>query len=301
MNATGTRIHRSTQDTVLSAICYIFVGLFALLCLIPFIYVVSASFSSQNAIAVNGFRLLPQDFSVAAYEMVFKGSQIWYSYAVTIFTTFVGTAASLFFTSLFAYPLATRRLRFGNAINFYVYFTMLFSGGLVPSYILTSKYLHLSGTIWVYIIPSLMSVWNMFLLRNFFSAIPASLSESARIDGANDFQILVKIILPCAKPALATVGLFYALGYWNEWYRTLLYNSGDKQLWTLQFLIYQMMNKAETIKNMAQEGMAVADMDVPTTTMKMATAICTIGPVILAYPFAQKYFTKGLIVGSVKG
>lgn len=301
MNTTGTKIRESTQNKVLSTICYIFVGLFAVLCLVPFIYVISASFSSQNAIAVNGFRLLPQDFSVAAYEMVFKGSQIWYSYAVTIFTTFVGTATSLFFTSLFAYPLATRRLRFGNAINFYAYFTMLFSGGLVPSYILTSKYLHLSGTIWVYIIPSLMNVWNMFLLRNFFSAIPASLSESARIDGANDFQILVKIILPCAKPALATVGLFYALGYWNEWYRTLLYNSGDKQLWTLQFLIYQMMNKAETIKNMAQEGMAVADMDVPTTTMKMATAICTIGPVILAYPFAQKYFTKGLIVGSVKG
>lgn len=296
-----SKIRRSTQDNVLVFICYAFVGIFAVLCLIPFIFVVSASLSSQSAIAVNGFRLLPQDFSLAAYEMVFKGNQIWHSYAVTIFTTVFGTAASLMFTAIFAYPLSTRRLRFGNALNFYVYFTMLFSGGLVPSYILTSRYLHLSGTIWVYIIPSLMSVWNMFLLRNFFSAIPPSLAESARIDGANDFQILVKIILPCAKPALATVGLFYALGYWNEWYRTLLYNSGDKDLWTLQFLIYQMMNKAETIKNMAQEGVMVADVDIPTTTMKMATAICTIGPVILAYPFAQKYFTKGLIVGSVKG
>ena len=141
----------------------------------------------------------------------------------------------------------------------------------------------------------------MFLLRNFYASIPASLAESAKIDGANDFVILVRIILPCSKPALATVGLFYALGYWNEWFKAMLYNSGEKTTWPLQYLIMQIIRKAETITNMAAQGIDVSAASMPSSTMKMATAICTIGPIIFAYPFVQRYFTGGIMVGSVKG
>lgn len=295
------KVKHNAKDTTVTVICYILTGLFALACLVPFIYVVSASFSSETLIMREGFSLLPRGFTTRAYQVIFASDQIWKSYGVTIFITAFGTFASLFFTALLAYPLSTGRLQYGSQINFFVYFTMLFSGGLVPSYLLISRYLNLSNTIWVYIIPSLLSVWNMFLLRNFFASIPESLPESARIDGANDFTIMMRIILPCAKPALATIGLFYALGYWNEWYKALLYCGGAKDLWPLQFLIMQMMKKAETVANMAAEGYNISSVDMPTMTMKMATSICTIGPIVLVYPFVQKYFTSGLMVGSVKG
>lgn len=279
----------------------IIVTFFALLCLIPFLYIISASLSDENFLVREGYRIIPGKLSLQAYGIVLGGEQIWSSYRVSIVVTLLGTFLSLFFSSLIAYPLSTKRLKYGAAINFYVYFTMLFSGGLVPTYILISRYLKMTNTIWVLIIPTLIIPWNMFLLRNFYASIPASLAESARIDGANDFTILMKIILPCSKPALATVGLFYALGYWNEWFKAMLYNSGDKATWPLQYLIMQIIRKAETITNMAAQGVNVSASNMPSNTMKMATAICTIGPIVLAYPFVQRYFTGGIMVGSVKG
>lgn len=285
----------------IDVVSFLIVTVFALLCFVPFLYIISASITSESALIQDGYKIIPRKFSLQAYEMVLAGKQIWDSYKVSIVVTFLGTFLSLFISSMLAYPLSTKQLRYGSAINFYVYFTMLFNGGLVPSYILISRYLKLTNTIWVLIIPTLVIPWNMFLLRNFFSSIPASLSESAKIDGANDFIILIRIILPCSKPALATVGLFYGLGYWNEWFKAMLYNSGDKTKWPLQYLIMQLIRKAETITNMAAQGMDVSAANLPSTTMKMATAICTIGPIVLAYPFVQKYFTGGIMVGSVKG
>lgn len=279
----------------------VIVTIFALLCLIPFLYIISASLSDENFLVREGYRIIPGKLSLQAYGIVLGGEQIWSSYRVSIVVTLLGTFLSLFFSSLIAYPLSTKRLKYGAMINFYVYFTMLFSGGLVPTYILISRYLKMTNTIWVLIIPTLIIPWNMFLLRNFYASIPASLAESARIDGANDFTILIKIILPCSKPALATVGLFYALGYWNEWFKAMLYNSGDKATWPLQYLIMQIIRKAETITNMAAQGVNVSASSMPSNTMKMATAICTIGPIVLAYPFVQRYFTGGIMVGSVKG
>ena len=279
----------------------VIVTIFALLCLIPFLYIISASLSDENFLVREGYRIIPGKLSLQAYGIVLGGEQIWSSYRVSIVVTLLGTFLSLFFSSLIAYPLSTKRLKYGAMINFYVYFTMLFSGGLVPTYILISRYLKMTNTIWVLIIPTLIIPWNMFLLRNFYASIPASLAESARIDGANDFTILIKIILPCSKPALATVGLFYALGYWNEWFKAMLYNSGEKATWPLQYLIMQIIRKAETITNMAAQGVNVSASSMPSNTMKMATAICTIGPIVLAYPFVQRYFTGGIMVGSVKG
>lgn len=285
----------------LDVVVVLIVTIFALICLLPFIYIISASFSDESTLIQQGYSLIPRKISLQAYQMVLGGSQIWDSYKVSIFVTVFGTFLSLVLSSMLAYPLSTKRLKYGSKINFYVYFTMLFNGGLVPTYVLISRYLKMTNTIWVLIIPTMIIPWNMFLLRNFFSSIPPSLAESAKIDGANDFRILLRIILPCSKPALATVGLFYALGYWNEWFKAMLYNSGDKKVWPLQYLIMQLIRKAETITNMAAQGLNVSSANMPSTTMKMATALCTIGPIILVYPFVQRYFTGGIMVGSVKG
>lgn len=292
--------HKSRGDKIFTGSCYLIGTLFAVLCIVPLLYLISGSFSMESQILRGNLKIFPIGFNTSAYKTVLSGKQIFSSYGVSIWITLIGTIASLVFSSFFAYPLSTRRLKYGNIINFIVYFTMIFSGGLVPTFVWYAQGLHLMNTYWVLILPSLLIPWNMFLLRNFFAAIPVSLSESARIDGCSEPGILFKIILPCAKPALATVGLFYALGYWNEWYKVMLYNSGDKTKWTLQFLIMKMMNEAATIKNMAGQGINTATADFPLTSMKLATAVCTIGPIVLAYPFAQKYFTSGILVGSVK-
>lgn len=295
-------MHKNKKEgRVIGAISFLIVTVFALICLIPFLYIISASISDESTLIREGYKIIPGKLSFEAYKMVLGGAQIWDSYKVSILTTLLGTFLSLFFSSLLAYPLSTGQLKYGHIINFFVYFTMLFSGGLVPTYILISRYLKMTNTIWVLIIPALIIPWNMFLLRNFYSSIPASLAESAKIDGANDLTILIRIILPCSKPALATVGLFYALGYWNEWFKAMLYNSGDKQTWPLQYLIMQLIRRAETITNMAAQGMNVSAANMPSSTMKMATALCTIGPIVLVYPFVQRYFTGGMMVGSVKG
>lgn len=276
-------------------------SVFALICTVPFILVIAGSITPESLLSRGDISFEPAEWTASAYTAVLKGNQILISYGVSTGLTVIGTAASLVFTSFFAYPLSTGRLKYGAVINFFVYFTMIFSGGLVPTYIWYTQGLHLSNTYWVLILPALLQPWNMFLLRNFYASIPVSLAESARIDGASEPKILFSVILPCSKPALATVGVFYALGYWNEWYKVMLYNAGDSTKWTLQFLIMKLMREAETIKQMAASGALVGGADLPSTAMKLATAVLTIGPIVLLYPFAQKYFTKGIMVGSVKG
>lgn len=294
------RKHKTKGDMSVDIIASVIGILFALACLIPFLYVIGVSFTKESSIVDYGIRIIPKEISTVAYESLFKGSQIWKSYGVTIFVTVVGTFLSMVFSSMMAYPLSTGRLKLGGKINFFVYFTMLFGGGLVPTYLLITQFLHLQNTIWVLIIPGLISPWNMFLLRNFFSSIPDSLAESARIDGASEMTILFKVILPVAKPALATIGLFYALGYWNAWFNALLYIN-DSNLYPLQFLIMKISKEIEAIKEAAKQGVNISTADLPDLTLRMATAIVTIGPVVIFYPFVQKYFTSGLMVGSVKG
>ena len=196
--AQPVKIRKPLCDRILTVVCYIIAIVFAICCLIPFIMALSASFTSEVGLARNGFALYPTEFSAQAYKLLFRTSQIFQSYGVSLFVTIFGTFLSLVTSVLLAYPLSTGQLKYGSQINFFVYFTMLFSGGLVPSYMLISRYLHMKDSIWVLIIPILINPWNMFLLRNFFTSIPASMAESARIDGANDFTIMWKIILPCA-------------------------------------------------------------------------------------------------------
>ena len=296
-NLQPVRKQRTTMDFV---VCLMII-VFCAMCVIPFIMAISASFSDERTLLREGYGLLPRGFSTQAYSMLFSTSQIFDSYKVSIFVTVVGTVLSMAVTAMMAYPLSVKKLKYRGTISFFAYFTMLFNGGLVPTYMLISKYLGMRDTIWVMILPVLVNPWNLFLLRNFFAAIPAELHESARIDGANDVRILWQIILPVSLPALATVALFYGVAYWNQWYNAMLYIENSK-LFPLQYLIMRMMRNVELMKQMAgQAGFAVDMSAMPSTTSKMATAIVTIGPIIVAYPFAQKYFTSGLIVGSVKG
>lgn len=292
-------MRESVSDRILDIVCYTFILFFTIACIIPFIIALSASFSSEMAIARYGFSLLPRDFSVAAYRMMFSTRQIYQSYGVSIFVTVVGTFLSLLVTVLIAYPLATGKLKYGNKINFFVYFTMLFNGGLIPTYMLISRYLQLRDNIFVLILPILVNPWNMFLMRNFFASIPSSLPESARMDGANEIKILFRIILPVAVPSLAAIGLFYALAYWNNWFLAMLYIDRP-HLQPLQMMIMSMMREIEFMAQMAGQ-MRINMIELPTMTMRMATAMVTIGPIILLYPFLQRYFTKGIMVGSIKG
>lgn len=274
--------------------------IFSIICLIPFILVISSSFSSETAIIQNGYKLWPQDFSLEAYKLLFASGTIGPAYMVTIFVTVVGTILSMVVTSACSYAISCKSFYYRNVIAFFVYFTMLFSGGLVPTYLWITQSLHLTDSIWVLILPSLVNPWNLMLLRNFFAGIPEALSESAKIDGANDVRILVSIILPISLPGLATVGLFYALAYWNEWYKALLYIR-DEAKYPLQYLIMMIQRNVQYVQQNAAQGGATTDGIVPAYSSQMATAVVTIGPIILLYPFLQKYFVKGLTVGSVKG
>lgn len=285
-------------DKAFTFLCYMFLVLFAFVCLFPFLLVLSASFTDEYTLLWEGYKLFPSKVSTSAYKLLFQTSQLGSAYLVTIFITVVGTALSLLVTSMMSYALSVKKLRIRNKVAFFVYFTMLFSGGMVSSYLLISKYLHMKDSIWVYILPALVSPWNMMLLRNFFATIPESLAESAKIDGANDMTILMKIILPIAKPGLVTIGLFYALGYWNEWFRAMLYIDKDNLI-TLQYLIMKILRNINFANTVA--GSIGVSMDVPTYTVRMATVVATIGPIIFLYPFLQKYFVKGLTVGGVKG
>ena len=293
--------HRKKPIQMMDVVVAVLILIFCALCVAPFIVGLSASFSDERTLLREGYSFLPRSFSTAAYTMLFDTDQIYNSYKVSIFVTLVGTLLSMLVTAMMAYPLSVQKVRYRGKISFYVYFTMLFNGGLVPTYMLISKYLGMRDSIWVMIVPVMVNPWNLFLLRNFFAAIPTELHESARIDGANDVRILFQIILPVSLPAIATVSLFYAVSYWNAWYNAMLYIE-NAALYPLQYLIMRMMQNIELVKQMAgQAGFTVDMSSMPSTTTRLATAMVTIGPIIIAYPFAQKYFTSGLIVGSVKG
>ncbi len=285
------------------AVEWIFIAIivaFAVVCLVPFILVISSSFTSETSIIQNGYNLWPKEFSLDAYKMLLKSNTIGPAYGVTIFVTVVGTLLSMLVTSACAYALSCKQFYNRGKVAFFIYFTMLFSGGLVPTYLWITKYLHLTDNIWVLILPALVNPWNLLLLRNFFQGIPDALSESARIDGANDIVILFKIILPISLPGLATIGLFYALAYWNEWYKALLYIR-DSHKYPLQYLIMQIQRNIQYVQQNAAQGGATTEGIVPAYSSQMATAVMTIGPIVLLYPFLQKYFVQGLTVGSVKG
>lgn len=281
---------------------HIILIILSLICLLPFLLVVSISFSNEADIAKKGYSLFPRIFDLNAYNYVFSNSrQVANAYIVTIASSVIGTVLSVLIMSMMAYPLSRRNYRIRSKLSFYLFFTMLFSGGLVPSYILITKYLHLRDSFWVLVIPGLIVPFHVFLLRTFFTQIPESVIESAKIDGCNVWIILFKIVFPQATPALATVALMGMLARWNDWYTCLLYINKD-ELVTLQYLLQRIMMNVEMMKsNMLNIPEGLTKTSLPTETMRMAMAVVTTGPIVFVFPFFQKYFTQGLTVGAVKG
>ena len=282
---------------------YVIVILVSLLCLLPFWLVVIGSLSSESDILKYGYALWPRNWSLAAYEMVFNiPGRIIQAYKVSIIITFVGTFISLVFSSMAAFVLMRKDFVYRNKIAMFLYFPSIFSGGMLPSYLLITKYLGLKDNIWALILPGMISAWNIFLLRNFMTDIPDSIAESAKIDGANDFQIFTKFYLPLSKAGLATIGLFLTFGYWNDWFQSSLYIS-RAELVSLQALLNNMMKSLDYIANNPSAGLSLQQYrnSMPSESVRMAIAIVIVIPIACAYPFFQKYFISGLTIGAVKG
>lgn len=299
------KVKRGKDVIALYIMAYTFTGLLALICLVPFLMVLSGSFSSEAAITANGFSLLPQDFSLEAYKTVFKEPVVVIrAYATTIILTVVGTGIGLLVQTMTAYVLSRKDFEWRNGFSFFFYFTTLFSGGLVPTFILYTQTLNLQDSYFALLLPLVFSVYNLLVMKSYITAIPDSLVESARIDGCGEVRTLFQIVFPLIKPALATVGLFIALAYWNDWYNAMLYIKSDTK-YPLQYFLYQQVNNIETYKKLissnAISGAVVSSMSLPTQTLKMALTIVVTGPIILAFPFVQKYFVQGITIGAVKG
>lgn len=278
-------------------------GLFLLVacvfCVLPFWLVISGSLSSEGSIISKGYGLLPQEFSFAAYKLALGNSGgMVTAYAVSTTVTLVGTVLGLFFMAMGAYVLTRKSFRIRGHLAFYVYFTSLFSGGLVPSYLLVTNFLKLTDNLLALILPLLMSPWLLLLLRNFLRSIPDSLIESAKVDGAREFTIFVRLVLPLSTPGLATIGLFLALLYWNDWFNASLFIH-QKSLFPLQYYLQNIISSTEFARQALGKGVSMS-IDTPSESLKMATAVLVTGPIILLYPFVQKYFVKGLTVGAVK-
>lgn len=260
----------------------VFVTLFALVCITPFLILISGSLSDEQSIRMNGLSFLPQGFTFNAYRGIFrKPEEILNACSVSILVTAVGTGAGLILLTMTAYVISRKDFKYRNAISFYFYLTTLFNGGIVCTYIFYIRYYHLKDSLLAIILPGLMPVFYMLIMKNFISGISSALIESAKMDGAGEFRIFFQIVLPLLGSGLATIGLFMALSYWNDWYNAMLYIE-TKEKYPLQYLLYQ-----------SEKGQSV--------TQKLAMTCVATGPVILLYPFVQKYFVKGIMIGSVKG
>ncbi|UKS27894.1 carbohydrate ABC transporter permease [Paenibacillus sp. HWE-109] len=289
-----------------STMCiHLFFILFSLAFLLPFLMIISVSLSNEQELMREGYRLLPMRIDFTAYRYVFENpAQMIDSYIITAFQALFGTLLALIVMALCAYPLSLVHYKLRNTTTFFIFFTMLFGGGLIPSYILNTQYLHIGNTFWIYILPTLANAFHIIILRTFFQGIPYSLAESAKMDGARELTIFFRIILPLSKPVLATIALFNILDRWNNWYTSLIYVNNSK-LYTLQYLLQKILMDAEFVKSLAQDappGMFTGSMlEVPTESMKFAMCIVAAGPMLVIFPFFQKYFAKGLTIGAVKG
>lgn len=265
-------------------------------CLLPLVLVIAASFSDEKALANRGYSLLPRQFSLAAYQYLLADvSQLASAYTVTIGVTVVGTVVGMLVMALLAYALSRRTFALRTPLSFIVFFTMLFNGGLVPWYILITQYLHLRNTPAVLILPYLVIPWYVLLLRAYFAGLPPDLLDAARIDGAGEWRIFFRIVVPLSTPALATVALFLSLTYWNDWWLALLFID-DQKLIPLQYLLQRIITNADFIPpNPFTQGAPA-----PVQTVRMAMAVLAVGPIALAFLFVQKYFVRGITLGGVK-
>lgn len=289
--------NRKTYDIITNVILV----LICVCCIAPFLLLISSSFTSENSLVRDGYFFIPKEFSTVAYEFLLGDSSVFRAYGVTIVLTVTGTTLSILITTLIAYPLSVTDIPGRNVISFYVFFTMLFAGGLVPTYMMWTQIFHIKNTFAALLFPSLLTNgFTIMMMRSYFQQnIPGEVLESARMDGANEFYILFKIVMPMSLPILATVGLMSGLMYWNDWNNNLYYIT-DPNLNSIQGLLNRMLTNAQYLKQTATMG-NVGAASVPTTSVRMAVAVLGAVPILCIYPFFQKYFVKGMTMGAVKG
>jgi len=290
------------KRAVTKIVLHIVFILLSLMCIIPLLLVVSISVSDEMSLMLEGYHLIPRQINLDSYRYVFSGAgSVLNAYGVTIFVTVVGTVLHLLVTSMLAYSLTREEVVHRKAISLFVFIPVLFNGGLVPMYMLMTKYLRLKNTIWVLILVMLVSATNVLIMKNFFRGIPHSLIESARIDGCGEIKTFFRIVLPLSKPSLASIGLFVAIAYWNDWMTSSLYIETPR-LQTLQYLLQSLMNNIGYLQSnsKASRSIEMAMGSLPSEGARMATCVLAIGPIILLYPLLQKYFESGLTIGAVK-
>lgn len=276
----------------------IILAVIALVTILPFIYIVAGSFATQRELLERGFILFPTEFSMAAYKYIFSTSTLMRSLVVTIFITVVGTLINITFTCLMAYPLSRKDMDYRKQIQLMVIFTMLFSGGMIPTFLVV-KELGMIDTYWSLLLPGAISAFNLIIIRSFFQQLPPDLEESAKIDGASDPGILMRIVIPLSLPAIATFSLFYAVGHWNTYFSSILYIN-DSTKWPIQVLLRQIVMLSQG-GNLGEGGSSESDFIPPDQAVKMAVIVISTLPILAVYPFLQKHFAKGVLLGSVKG
>lgn len=290
----------SMGSRVFDTINYTVITLAALITILPFFYIVGASFASEYELSVRPMFIIPQDVTLDAYKYIFSSNKLVQSFGNSVFITVVGTIINLFFTVTFAYPLSKKYLRARGFLLNMVIFSMFFSGGMIPSYILISNWLGMKNSYWSVLIPGAISAYNLMIVKNFFQGIPQELEESAHIDGCNDLTTLIKIVLPLSLPVLATFGLFYAVGHWNAYFGAMIYMTGAREKWPLQVILREIIVMSTT----SAGDMALMDpnfVEPPEQSIKMAVIVVATVPIMCVYPFLQKYFVKGVMVGALKG
>lgn len=294
------RIKACWQDNVFNAFTYVVVAILTLLVLYPIIYVVSASFSNSNAVAQGSVWLWPVDFTLDAYKAVLEYKDLWLGYRNTIFYTVVGTVINIAITMLCAYPMARKDLKGRNALSMYFTFTMLFSGGMIPNYLLV-KTLGMTNTVWAMLIPGAMSVYNMIVARTFIqSNIPDELLEAAKIDGCDDFKFMYQVVLPLSKAIIAVLALWYAVGHWNSYFNAFLYIT-DNELYPLQIFLKEILVQSQINSEAISNAADAVEMQNMKLLLKYAVIVVSTVPLFAFYPLAQKHFVKGVMIGSVKG
>jgi len=296
----SNKIKTPYSTTIFNLVGGIVLIITAMLCLVPFILLISASFTSDRSIAFDGFRFIPGEVSFEAYRILFRNPIIiGRAYFVSILVTTVGTACGLLITAAAAYPLSRSYFKYRFQLAFFFFFTTLFNGGLLATYIFMVRYLNLTNTYLALILPPMIQVFFLLIMRTFMAGIPESIVEAAKIDGANEYMIFFILILPLSTAPLATIGLFLALGYWNDWFNAMLYVN-KPEMYPLQYMLHNMLTAAEAIGRLAQLA-EIRAVDTPTRSLRMAMTVIATGPILLVYPFVQRYFIKGITLGSVKG
>ena len=291
---------RKLSTNIFNVCCYTLVSVTAFVCLLPFMFLVSGSFTDESVIRIQGYSIFPVGFNLEAYKMVFQyPERIARGYMNSIFITAVGTVTGLFMISMTAYVLSRKTFKYRNPIAFFFFFTTLFNGGMISTYIFFIRYLQLKNNYLAMILPLMFNIFFLLIMRSFVRSIPDALIESAKIDGAGEFMIFIRIILPLMPAGLATIGLFMALGYWNDWYNAMLYIN-DQKMFPLQYMLYDTLMRGQAFARIASMvGIRVENL--PTFSLRLAMAVVSTGPIILAYPFVQRFFIKGITIGSVKG